>query len=98
MAIIQQIQKKQKRKNEFQNLQENCLMRGMKLLIFLKKGLFRIKIMYLKQKKKKESKEELKENKFFEYIENKSKGINYDLVVKHFNSSVPTVLANTYFS
>ena len=54
--------------------------------------------MYLKQKKKKESKEELKEKNFFEYIENKSKGINYDLFVKHFNSSVPTVLANTYFS
>ena len=65
MTIIQEVQKKQKRKIEFQNLQENCLMREMKLLIFLKKGLFRIKVMYLKQTKRKKSEEELEENKFF---------------------------------
>ena len=44
-------------------------MREMKLLIFLKKELFRIKVMYLKQKKKKESKES-EENNFSKNIEN----------------------------
>ena len=39
----------------------------MKLLIFLKKELFRIKVMYLKQKKKKESKES-EENNFLNKI------------------------------
>ena len=32
-----------------------------------------------KKKKKEESEEELDENKFFEYIENQSKSINYQL-------------------
>ena len=36
----------------------------MRLLIFLKKEFFCIMIRYLKQKKKKESKEELDEKKF----------------------------------
>ena len=93
MTIIQEVQKKQKRKIEFQNLQENCLMREMKLLIFLKKGLFRIKVMYLKQTKRKKSEEELEENKFFKYIENESKGINYDLFKDYFDFVAPTVLA-----
>ena len=53
MTMVQEFQKKKKkRKAEFQNLQENCLMPEMILLIFLKKELFRIKVMYLKQKKK----------------------------------------------
>ena len=59
MTIIQEVQKKkkkkkkkkQKKKIKFQNLQENCLMQEMILLIFLKKELFCIKVMYLKQKK-----------------------------------------------
>ena len=55
-------------------------MQEMILLIFLKNELFHLRVMYLKQKKKKEeSEEELDENKFFEYIENQSKSINYQL-------------------
>ena len=49
--------------------------------------------MYLKQTKRKKSEEELEENKFFKYIENESKGINYDLFKDYFNSVVPTALA-----
>ena len=56
MTIIQETQKKYKTKIEFQNLQENYLMREMKLLIFLKKEFFCIKIIHLKQKKKKNQK------------------------------------------
>ena len=47
----QEIQKKQKRKKEFQNLQENCKMQEKILLIFLKKEFFRIGVMYFKQRK-----------------------------------------------
>ena len=54
-------------------------MQEMILLIFLKNELFHLRVMYLKQKKKEESEEELDENKFFEYIENQSKSINYQL-------------------
>ena len=57
------------------------------LLVFLKKELFVIKVMYLKQNKKEESEVESEENKlekindykkYMEYIESESKGINYD--------------------
>ena len=72
-------------------------MQEMILLIFLKKKFFRIKIMYLKQKKKEKLEEELDENKFFKDIENKSEGINYESFEKHFNFSAPTVLAKELF-
>ena len=47
----QEIQKKQKRKKEFQNLQENCEIQEKILLIFLKKEFFCIGVMYLTQRK-----------------------------------------------
>ena len=71
------------------------------LSIFLKKELFHIKGNAFKTKKE-ESEEESEENKlekikddykkFIKYIENKSKGINYELFEKHFNFVVPTAL------
>ena len=60
-------------------------MQEMKLLIFLKKELFRINIVYLKQKKK----EKLEEKNFFAHIENESKDINYELFKKHFKFVAP---------
>ena len=72
-------------------------MQEMILLIFLKKKFFRIKIMYLKQKKKEKLEEELDEKNFFKDIENKSEGINYESFEKHFNFSAPTVLAKELF-
>ena len=45
-----------------------------------------------KTKEEEELEEELEENKFFKYIENESKGINYELFEKYFNSPSPTVL------
>ena len=56
-------------------------MQEMKLLIFLKKGTFLYKGNVFKTKEK----ENLEGSKFFEYIENESKGINYKLFEKHFN-------------
>ena len=43
------------------------------------KGIFPYNDKLFKTKEKEESEEELKENKFFEYIENESKSINYVL-------------------
>ena len=99
--MVQEIQKKQKRKIEFQNLQENRLTREMKLLLFLKKEFFHIKIIHLKQKKKKNQKKKKKKNQtktnFFKYIENESEDINYDLFKDYFNFVVPTVFAKQLF-
>ena len=50
--------------------------------------------MYLKQKK--ESKKEITKY-FFEYIENESEDISYDLFKDHFNFVAPTVLAKELF-
>ena len=57
------------------------------------------------EKSESESEEESEENKlekikddyniFFEYIENESEGINYELFEKHFNFVTPTALAKT---
>ena len=46
---------------------------------------------------KKEQKEESEEIKFFKYIENKSKGISYDLFRKYFNFETPTPLTKKCF-
>ena len=68
-------------------------MREMILLVSLKKELFCIKEMYLKKKEsKKESKKE-RSKKFFEYIENESNDIDYDLFEDYFDFSVPSALA-----
>ena len=68
-------------------------MREMILLVFLKKELFCIKEMYLKKKEsKKESKKE-RSKKFFEYVENESNDIDYDLFEDYFDFSVPSALA-----
>ena len=58
--------------------------------------------MYLKQKKKNQKENKLEKikddyNKVFEYIENESKGINYELFKKHFNFVTPTDLARTLY-
>ena len=69
---------------------------------FFKKELFRIKVMYLKQKKKKseeesedESEEESEEErakKLIKYVKNESKDINYNLFKDYFNFVVPSTL------
>ena len=72
-------------------------MREMILLVFLKKELFCIKEMYLKKKEsKKESKKE-RSKKFFEYIENESNDIDYNLFEDYFDFSVPSALAKKLY-
>ena len=82
-------------------MRKNCSMGEMILLIFLKNELFHLRVMYLKQKKKEESEEEseeeLDENKFFEYIQKKSKNINYELFKDYFKFLAPTILEKKLF-
>ena len=70
-----------------------------KIITFYEEGffLYNDKIFKAKEKEKSEEKEELDENKSFKNIENKSKGINYELFKKHFNYVAPTVLAKELF-
>ena len=49
------------------------------------------------QKKSQMKKKESKENRFFEYIENELKGINYDLFRKYFNFETPIQLTKNLF-
>ena len=80
-------------------------MRGIILLIFLKKGAFLYKGNAFKTKKEEseeETREQSEENKlekikddyknFVKYIEDESVGINYDLFKDYFNFLVPTAL------
>ena len=81
-------------------------MREMILLTFLKKEFYHIKIMHLKQKKKK-TEEESEKNKlekikdgyksFIKYIEDESKGSSYELFKKYFYSSVPSALVKQLY-
>ena len=64
------------------------MMPEMILLIFLKKeSPFRGNVF----------KKKVKENKCFEYIENKSEGISYDLFKKYFDFETPTQLTKNLF-
>ena len=81
-------------------------MREIILLIFFKKGTFPYKDNAFKTKEE-ESEEESEENKlekikddynkFLKYIENESKGINYELFKDYFYSSVPSTLAKKLY-
>ena len=58
--------------------------------------------MYLKQKKEESEENKLEKikddyNKFLKYIENESKGINYELFKDYFYSSVPSTLAKKLY-
>ena len=66
------------------------------IINFFEKGIFPYKDNTFKTKEK-NSEEELEKNKFFKYLENESKGINYDLFKEYFNFVAPTVLAKKLF-
>ena len=58
------------------------------IVIFFEKGIFSYKDNVFKTKEKK-----LEEKKFFKYIEDDSKGINYDLFKEYFDFEECTTLA-----
>ena len=61
------------------------------IIDFFEKGFFPYRSNVFK------TKEELEENKFFKYIENESKGTNYDLFRKYYNFETPTQLTKKLF-
>ena len=68
------------------------------IIDFFEKGTFPYKGNVFKTKEKEESaEEELEENKFFKYIENESKIINYDLFKKLFNFAVTSALVKRLY-
>ena len=50
-----------------------------------------------KEQEKEQKEKESEENKFFKYIENKSKGISYDLFKKYFDFEKPNQLTKNLF-
>ena len=67
------------------------------IIDLFEKGIFPYKDNAFKTKEKEELKEELDKNRFFNYIENESEGINYELFQKHFSNIVATALAKKIF-
>ena len=63
------------------------------IINLFEKGTFSYKDKTVKTKEK----EELEENKLFEYIEDELKDISYELFEKHFNVVAPTVLAKKLY-
>ena len=82
-------------------------MREMILLVFFEEGTFPYKGNVFKTKEEEESEEELEENKlekikddyknFFNYTEDESKSISYELFKKPFNFVSPTVLTKQLY-
>ena len=66
------------------------------IIDFFEKGIFSYKGNVFKTKKEKLEKES-EENKFFKYIENETKSINYELFEKDFSFAVPSALAKQLF-
>ena len=72
------------------------------MFFFFEKGTFRYKgnVFKTKEEESEENKlEKIKDNfkKFIKYIENESKGINYDLFKDYFDLVVPSVLAKKLY-
>ena len=101
MTIIQEVEKKQKRKIRVLESVRKLSDARDEIFNFFEKGVFPYKDKIFKTKEKEESEEEseeeLKENKFFKYIENESKGVNNDLFKDYFDLVVPSALAKKLF-
>ena len=90
--------KKTKAKEETLSTAEKLLNNKQEVINAFKTGIFPyIDGFQTKKESEEESDEKLDENKFFKYIENQSKSIDYDLFETHFNVIAPTVLAKTLF-
>ena len=90
--------KQAKEKNNILESAEKFLDARKDIIGFFEKGIFPYKGNVFKTKEKK-SEEEIKDDykKFIEYIENGSKGINYDLFKDYFNFVVPSALAKKLY-
>ena len=101
MTIIQEVLKKY-RENRVLESAKKLLNTRDDIIDLFEEGIFPYKGNVFKTKEK-----ELEENKlekikndyknFFKYIEDESKGINYELFEKHFNFTSPTVLTKQLY-
>ena len=64
------------------------------IISFFGRGIFPYKgnVFKTKEEESEEESEEERIKKFIKYIENESKGVNYDLFRKYFNFTVPSAL------
>ena len=111
MNINQETQKKEKEKKRVLESAKKLSDVRDEIIDLFEKGTFPYKGNVFQTKKKEKSEEESEEeseenklekikndyNKFFEYIENESKSINYELFEKHFSFVVPSALAKKLF-
>ena len=72
------------------------------IVFFFEKGTFPYKGNVFKTKEEESGEKKLEKikndyNKFFEYIENESEGIDFDLFQEYFYSSVPSALARKLY-
>ena len=85
--------KKQKKKKRVLEFAKRLLNAKKDIIDFFEKGIFPYRGNVFTTKEKEES----EENKFFEYIEDETKSINYDLFEDYFNFAAPTDLAKKLF-
>ena len=102
MTIIQKLKKKKKKKKVEEKKRVLKYARKLSdarnsIVDLFEKGIFPYKDNGFKTKEKEELKEELDKNKFFNYIENESEVVNYELFEKYFSNVVPTALAKKLF-
>ena len=103
MTTIQEVQKKKaKEKNRVLESGKKLLNVRDDIIDLFEKGIFPQKGIVFKTKEKKSEENNLEKIKddykiFFKYIEDESKGINYDLFKQYFDFEVPTVLAKKLY-
>ena len=106
MTIVQEFQKKIEKKNRVLKSARKLSGARDNIINLFEKGTFPYKGNVFRTKEE-ESEEESEENKlakikdnykfFFKYIEDESKGTNYELFEKHFNFTSPTVLTKQLY-
>ena len=89
--MLQEVQKKIEEKNRVLKSAKKLSDARDDIIDLFEKGTFPYKGNVFKTKEEESKKERIK--KFIKYIEDESKGINYELFKKYFYASVPTALA-----
>ena len=94
--MLQEVQKKIEEKNRVLKSAKKLSDAREDIIDLFEKGTFPYKGNVFKTKEEESKKERIK--KFIKYIEDESKGINYELFKKYFYASVPTALARKLYT
>ena len=94
--MLQEVQKKIEEKNRVLKSAKKLSDTRDDIIDLFEKGTFPYKGNVFKTKEEESKKERIK--KFIKYIEDESKGINYELFKKYFYASVPTALARKLYT